>query len=326
MFVKETDDIRFARRLLKMYFKGNLQQIEADILVNSQISAQDLWVEAVRGKELNEVELELLVRHLPWYFTWSFPVQLSTNYLTILFAECNPEKIAAYCCNYALPEEFEKLLIEKYKQSLGKPDAKMMYTTPGGRVINGWAKALRTYLTFGGIEGERLTSKEVQKQILMLGDDCLTEALIKRCSIVKNILDDDIIWDLVERHKEKELRLLLLESYIPNLPALMLEIERKMPGLQDAIAIANYRRDVYLLEQKHCVFLGALTPLPRETSIINKYLESSETDKAEIAELYIKPWLNSFKPCMCAYVAYHFPDFAAQARSVAKNFATKCLK
>ena len=309
-----------------MYFKGDLQQSEVEILANSQMSAQYLWVEAVRGKELNGVELELLVRHLPWYFTWRFPVQLSIDYLNILFAERNPEKIVAYCCDYALPEEFEKLLIEKYQQSLKEPDAKMTYMTPGGREINGWAKALRTYLSFGGMKGERLTSKEVQQQILMLKDANLTNALIKRCSIIKNILNDDIIWDLVKEHNEEGLRLLLLESYLPDLPALMLKIEQEMPGLQDAIAIANYRREVYFIEQKHCVFLGALTPLPRENGIISKYLESSETDKAEIAELYVKPWLNSFRPCMCAYVAYHFPDFAAQARSVAKNFAAKCIK
>lgn len=326
VFVKETTECRFARQLLKLYFKGHLQQAEADILVNSHMSVQYLWVETMRGKNLTDIELEMLVRRLPWYFTWTFPVRLSAVYLDILFAECNPKKIVAYCRDYCLPEEFENKLLEKYRQSITLPDVKMQYTKLGGRQINGWAEALERYLGPGYDKSERFASKDVQLKLLMMQNADLTNALIKRCSIAKNILDGDVVWYLVEQHNEDALRLLLRESYLPNIMSLLQKIEREMPQLKVPLAIAQYRREIYLIEQEKGMFLGALSFFPREHNIVCKYLETPETDKAKFAELYILPWLDKFRPCMCAYVAYHFPYLADKALAVTEDFSATCKR
>lgn len=326
VFARQTAECRFAKLLLKLYFKGHLQQAEADVLINSNMSAQDLWVEAVRGKTLTDIELEMLVRRLPWYFTWTFPVQLSAVYLDILFAECNPEKIVAYCCDFSLPEEFEKKLLEKYRQSLTLPDIKMQYTKLGGRQINGWAEALEKYLRFGYDTDKRFASKDMQKKLLMIQNADLTNALIKRCSIARNILHEDVVWYLVEQHNEDALRLLMRGSYLPNIELLLQKIEREMPQLKEPLAIAQYRREIYLIEQKRGVFLGALSFFPYEHNIVCKYLETGEADKAKFAELYILPWLDKFRPCMCAYVAYHFPYLADKALAVTEDFSATCKR
>ena len=326
VFVKQKNEYRFARHLLKLYFKGHLQQAEADILVNSHLSAQELWVETVRDKSLTDIELEMLVRRLPWYFTWTFPVQLSAVYLDILFAESNTKKIMAYCRDFSLPEEFEKKLLEKYRQSLTLPDVKMQYTKLGGRQINGWAEAIEKYLHFGYGTDKRFASKDMQKKLLMMQNAALTNALIKRCSIVRNILHDDVVWYLVEQPNEDALRLLMRESYLPNIMLLLQKIEREMPQLKVPLAIAQYRREIYLIEQEEGMFLGALSFFPREHNIVCKYLETPETDKAKFAELYILPWLDKFRPCMCAYVAYHFPYLADKALAVTEDFSATCKR
>lgn len=324
VFAKETVECQFAKWLLKLYFKGHLQQAEADVLVNSHMSAQGLWVESARGKVLTDIELEMLVRRLPWYSTWNFPVQLPAVYLDILFAECNPEKVVAYCRDFSLPEEFEKKLLEKYRQSLTLPDVKMQYTKLGGRQINGWAEALEKYLCFGYDKRERFASKEVQQKLLTIQNADLTNALIKRCSIAENVLNDSVVWSLVKLHDENALRLLLRESYLPNIMMLLRKLKQEMPQLEVPLAIAQYRREIYLIEQEKGVFLGALSFLPYEHNIVCKYLETEESDKAVFAELYILPWLSKFRPCMCAYVAYHFPYLADRALAVTQDFAATC--
>ena len=323
-FLKETGDTKFAKKLLKIYFKGNLTEAEVNLLADSQMQVHDLWIEAIRGKNLTDIELELLVRRIPWYFTWRFPVSLSEAYLKVLFAERNPVKIVAYCRDFSLPKEFETELLEKYQQSLSIADSKMQYSKFGRRQINGWAEAIEEYLRSSDYNNERFVSQNVQQQLLNMKNADLTRALIKRCTIVKNTLHEDIIWSLVEQQDEKLIAQLLCESYLPNIPALLVKLEENMPQLKTQMEIAQYRREVYLIEQEQYVFLGALAFLPREEKIIRKYAETSDEDKDEFIDLYIKPWMGSFRPCMCAYMAYHFPDLASQLLDVVEKFATDC--
>ena len=321
-FAKETAECRFVKWLLKLYFKGHLQQAEIDVLLNSDMLVQELWLETVRGKTLADIELEMLVRHLPWYFTWIFPVQLSAVYLDILLAERNPKKIVAYCRNFSLPEEFEKKLLDKYQQSLITPDAKMQYTWLGGQQMNnGWAEALQAYLNRWDNKGKRFASKEVQLRLVKMENADLTNALIKRCSFAENILHEDVIWYLVETRNEDALRLLLYKSYLSNYAfSLWQKIEREMPQIEVLLNISAYRREIYLIGQQRNIFFGALSLFPYELKIVCKYRETKEDDKDRFAELYILPRLKNFRPCMCAFVAYHFPDLADKALAVTKDF------
>jgi hypothetical protein len=321
---RDTDEYAFAAKVLKKYFRGNLKQKEADVLASSLMEAQDFWLESVRGKMLSDIETELLIKRLPWYFTWNFPVRLSEKSLEILFSEQNPEKIVAYCRDYCLPKRFEDFLLEKYQQSLTNPDGKMQYVKIGGRRTDGWAEALETYLHFGS--DERFVSKDMQKKLLSLNNARLTSFLIKRCSIAKNILDEEIICSLIGQHNEEAMRLLLLESFLPNIQKTGPQIEQEMPQLKAQLEIAQYRRKLYFKEQKYGVNLGVLTLLPQESNIIRNYLLSTEYEKESFAEEYILPWIGGFRPCMCAYVAYYFPHLADKALEEIKFFASICKK
>lgn len=311
---KPSADNKTAQWLLKRYFKKPLRREEMDLLVNStHITAQDIWLKVAKYRKLSNIEQDGLVRRMPWNFLREFPGKLSNDYIAILFAERNPEKIVAYCRHFVLPKKFEKMLIEKYQQSLNNEDTKMLYRKLGRSYINGWAEALDAYLEGPYYTGDRLASKEVQKQLIELNEQPLIEKLISRCSIIKNYLHGDTIWMLIEQNNVDAMRLLLRESYLNGSSALMNFFNDKMPQLEPQECISRHRRNLYEVEQRCGELLGALTYTEREERLVMKHHFTAPNEMDEFVETYIEPLIHTFGPCMCAYIAYHFPQLAEKA-------------
>ena len=311
---KENNDTKFAGRLLKIYFKHPLTQEETDLLFNQgHLTAQDIWLKAVKHRKMSDNEQEGLVRRMPWHFMRRFPAKLSDDYIAILFAERNPQKITAYCRDFSLPVKFEKLLLEKYQQSLKTPDAKMQYRKISGKSIDGWAEALDVYLDGPYYTGDRFASRERQKQLLELNDQQLIEKLVARSSIVENRLHGDTMWALIKQNNVDAMRLLLRESYLNGSSALINFFDEKMPQLEAQYCIAQHRRNLYEVEQRDGKFYGALTFTGREERLVIKHQTTAPDEMDEFVETYIEPLMHTFGPCMCAYVAYHFPQLANKA-------------
>ena len=307
---KESFDTKVARWLLKRYFKQSLSSKELDTLVNFGFTtAQDDWLKAMRYREASYEETKAIIDKMPWHTLRRFPFELPKAFLAMLFAYRNPQKIVAYCRDYALPEVYEKDLIENYRQSLKTPDNKMQYTYFGGGSVNGWAKALEVYLDGSHFDG-RLTTKDTQMKLLDLGDNKITEKLILRCNIIRNPLHVDVLWRLISEGYDDMIRLLLRESYIVAPPLMVDLIERRMPQVLAQYHIAKLRRATYLKEQQKRIFLGGLTFTDREKWIVRKHQHTATEDMEDFVLTCIKPWLNSFSPCMCAYLAYYFPELA----------------
>ena len=313
-FSPQKKNSKSAGWLLKLYFKHPLKQEEADILFNiRQTTAQDIWLEAVKHRKMSDLEQDGLVRRMPWHFTRFFPCELSDDYITILFATRNPQKIVAYCRDFALSEKYEKLLLDGYAKSLQSPDHKMQYRYLCGSFINGWAEALDAYLEGPYYTGERFASKDIQRQLIDLNEQRLTEKLILRCSIIKNCLHGDTIWALIAQNNVDALRLLLRESYLNGSSALINFFNEKMPQLEAQERISRHRRNLFEIEHRCGQFLGALTFTKREQRLVIKHHDTAPENMDEFVETYIEPLMHTFGPCMCAYIAYHFPQLAQKA-------------
>lgn len=326
-FHSETPDSKSAQNLLKTRFRKVLSPEEMDILINpSNLNVQELWLKMLsERKQLTDSEQKILVGFIPWHSLRRFPKPLTSDYLNVLFAERNPLKIISYCRDYTLPCDFEKMLVEQYLQSLQETDKKMNYRW-FGKEKNGWAEALDVYLQNSLFDMSRFSSSELQKLLLNLDEPKLFHQLIKRSSIAANLLSDDVVWDLVNRHDEKALRLLLYKSYLPNISTLLRKVEKEMPQLKNQLDIARYRREIYLLEQKYHIFLGASYPTHREHHIICQHIGTSRENIEYFEEGYIQPLINTFKPCMCAYIAYHFPQLAYLAHKTVERYYHNCLE
>lgn len=311
----QTADTKFIEKLLRLYFKHPLRQDELDLLINTghTTTAQDLWLDTVKHRSLTTEEEDGLVRRMPWHFMRRFPCKLSDDYITVLFVERNPLKIISYCRSFAMPKKYEKMLLDRYAASLQSPDPKMQYRKHSGTFINGWAEALEVYLEGPYYTGERFASKDIQRQLIDLNEQRLTEKLISRCSIIKNCLHGDTMWALIEQNNVDAMRLLLRESYLNGSSALMNFFNDKMPQLETQECISRHRRNLYEIEQRDKVFYGALTFTKREQNLVLKHHLTAPADMDEFVETYIKPFIHTFGPCMCAYVAYHFPQLAHEA-------------
>ena len=325
LFAKEKTKNKVAEWLLKLYFARHiLNEDERKILCNQQyFRVQEMWLNvAKKKKKLDDQDERMLVEYMPWYSIRNFPQQLSRFYLMLMFSERNPLKIVAYCRDYILPADFEKLLIEQYQRSLTIPDKSMLYRKFFHEIVNGWEEALNVYLDALRLNRQNFSLSDFPQKIMELNDENLTKKLLKHCSIADNFLPERSLWYLVEHKNEFALRLFLCESYLPNGLLLKQKIVQEFPKIEAAVNIAQCRREIYLLEQKHNVFLGALSFTPQEYLIIVKQLEKYE----DIEEIYIQPLLNTFKPCMCAYVAYHFPHLADRACNVTKTYYDECFQ
>ena len=311
---KPSADNKTAQWLLKMYFRKPLRQEEMDLLVSSKYTtAQDVWLDAAKHRKMSNIEQDGLVRSMPWNSLRKFPRELPDDYIAVLFAERNPQKIVAYCSYFVLPEKFEKMLIEKYRQSLNEKDAKMQYCKLGISRINGWGEALEAYLEGPYYTGVRFASKEVQKQLIELNDQSLIEKLILRCSIVENCLHGDTMWALIEQNNVEAMRLLLRDSYLNGSSALINFFNEKMPQLEFQEYISMHRRNLYEVEQRCGELLGALTFTEREQRLVMKHHSTAPDEIDEFVETYIEPLMHTFGPCMCAYIAYYFPQLADKA-------------
>ena len=311
---KENHDHKTAEWLLKIYFKHPLHPEETELLFNpGHLTAQDIWLKAVKHRKMSDNEQDGLVRHMPWHFMRRFPTKLSDDYIAILFVERNPQKIIAYCRDFSLQVKFEKLLLEKYQQSLKTPDDKMQYRKVSSNYINGWAEALDAYLDGPYYTGDRFSSRDMQKQLLNLNDQRLLEKLISRCTIVENRLHGDTMWTLIEQNNVEAIRLLLRESYLNGSSALINFFDEKMPQLEAQYCISQHRRNLYEVEQRRGELLGALTFTEREERLVEKHLKTPPDEMDEFIETYIEPLMHTFGPCMCAYIAYHFPQLADKA-------------
>lgn len=309
---KVSFDAKVARWLLKRYFKQPLNSEKLDVLVNFGFTtAQDDWLEAMRGRKASYEETKAIIDKMPWHTLRRFPFELPKAFLAMLFAHRNPQKIVAYCRDYALPEVYEKDLIENYRLSLKSPDNKMQYAYFGGNSVNGWAKALEVYLDCSHFD-ERLTTKDTQMKLLDLGDNKITEKLILRCNIIKNPLHEDVIWRLIDEGYVDMIRLMLRESYIVAPPLMVDLMEKRMPQVLAQYYIAQRRRNTYLKEQKEKAFFGGLTFTNREEWIVRKHQQTATEDMEDFVLTCVKPWINSFSPCMCAYLAYYFPELAGE--------------
>lgn len=307
---KESFDAKVARWLLKRYFKQPLNSEELDVLASFGFTtAQDDWLKAMRGREASYEEMKVMIEKMPWHMLRRFPFELPKAFLAMLFAYRNSQKIVAYCRDYALPERFEEDLIENYRQSLKTPDDKMQYTYFGGSSVNGWAKALEVYLD-GSHFDERLTTKDIQMKLLDLGDNKIIEKFILRCNIIRNPLHEDMIWRLISEGYVDMIRLMLRESYIVAPPLMVDLIEKRMPKVLAQYYIAKLRRETYLKEQQKRIFLGGLTFTDREKWIVERHQKTAADDMDDFVLTSVKPWINSFSPCMSAYLAYYFPELA----------------
>ncbi len=306
---KESFDDRVARWLLKRYFKHPLNHEEIDALMHIGYSvAQDDWLKAMRYREASYEETKAIIDKMPWHMLRRFPFELPKPFLIMLFAYRNPQKIVAYCRDYALPEDYEKDLIENYRLSLKSPDNKMQYTYFGGSSVNGWAKALEEYL--GGFNGERMTTKEAQLRLLDLGSGEIIKKLILRCNIARNPLHEDVIWRLIAEGYVDMVRLMLRESYIVAQPLMVDLMEKRMPQVLPLYYIAQYRRKVYLSEKDKYIMPSSLMFQNNEKWIIKRHIHTPADDMDDFVLTCVKPRIGTFSPSMCAYLAYYFPELA----------------
>lgn len=307
-FIANSKKQMWAEKSLRIYFRHPLQKQEVDVLAKASSTIQDVWIESVFDRKLTDIELEMLVLRMPWHRFRRFPQKLPEEYLQMLFATRNPLKIVAYCRDFALPLKFEKMLIEKYRCSLQEPDEKMAILKFGGEEVNGWREALEAYLS--GVGKEKMASRESQKMLLGLDDDDLLYMLIERCSISSSLLHEDMIASLIKRKKTEALRLLLKVSFMPNILALTLTLKQEIPELKYQYYIAEKRYRCFIKEQKKGVFIGAIAPKAKEVNLLLKYYETPADEKDEFAQIYLLPWLHTFSPSMCAFMAYYFPQYA----------------
>ena len=295
--------------MLKKYFKHPLGQEKLGLLADERyLTAQDLWLEACRTRLVTEKEVNFLVGSMPWNFLRHFPVKLPDSYVSVLFAKRNPQKIIAYCRDLDLPERFERLLIEKYQQSLIHEDEKMTYSSCFEKTkINGWKEALFSYLEG---EGKRLTALMIQQKLLDMRDMEIILKLVARATIADKFLHPDIVRRLIQEHKTEAVKLLLRESYLGH--DMKEFLTRCMPQFNKQFELAEYRRLWYEKERADKTFYGALTFTPYELALVLKHKEMSEANDQEFKETYIEPFIGRFRSCMRAYVAYYYPELAPQ--------------
>ena len=296
---------KMAQRLLKKYFKHPLSSEELTLLADEKyLTAQNLFLEALKQRPMTDKEQNFLVGAMPWNFLKRFPAKLSDAYVSLLLAKRNPLKIAAYCHDFDLPSRFEKELLAKYRQSLMRRDEKMFYRNTFGKTeINGWHKALISYLEGSG---NRFLSIESQSQILDFNDDEITQKLVSRASIADHFIYRNNLKKLIENNNVEAVRLLLRESYI--IPEFKDLLFKHMPQLKTQYDIAEERRYWYEKEQKDQCFYGAQSFTPYELNFVLKHQEMSPDDDGEFKETYIIPFFGRFGSCMRAYIGYYYPD------------------
>ena len=124
VFLQKSSRItKVAQWLLLRKFKHPLRQEELEVLMQPGYqSTQDDWLNALKHREAGEEEMEYLAGRLPWHTLRLFPFELPKDGLRLLFASRNPKKIARYCSQYPLPEEYEVTLINNYVASLTVAD------------------------------------------------------------------------------------------------------------------------------------------------------------------------------------------------------------
>ena len=83
-----------------------------------------------------------------------------------------------------------------------------------------------------------------------------------------------------------------------------------MPQVLAQYYIAKLRRETYLKEQQKRILLGGLTFTDREKWIVERHQKTATEDMDDFVLTSVKPWINSFSPSMCAYLAYYFPELA----------------
>ncbi len=317
-FMAASEDGKTAKWLLKIYFKQPLDAEEMELLCDQYyMAAQHIWLEAVRKRKLSEIETSFLIKRFPWNQFRHFPAELSKANLISLFDERDPYKLITYCRDYALPEDFELLLVEMYYQNLVKTDEKMLFTQSNGNKADGWEKALIAYLEGGHRNDNRCTSAKVQKAILELRNTEITQKLVSRCDITTNNLTYESVSFLIDYDYDGLLRILLRDSYLDrNFEKLL---KAKAPYLLAQYHIAALRRKAYLE--------GVNSPNYWRAIMFNKHeqrlakLCEDTAYKNEFVNYQIKPFLVSFGPCMCAYLAYHFPNLAPDLyRSLRSRF------
>ena len=294
-----------AQRLLAIYFRKPLKEEEINLLVKASFGiAQNLWLNAAKKRKLYHHEILYMIKYMPWNVTRSFPAELPEFYLAELFSGRDPYKIVSYCRSYVLPEKFEQLLIDEYRKNLLNPDEKMQILLVG-KSIDGWAKALGTYIEFDDGSLKRFKSKELQKQIIDLNNPKMTAKLASCCNIIQKYLHDDIVMYLLERNDVETLRIILREGYLDV--SFRDLLKEKMPQLLSQFYIALIRRERYLENEYN---YDALCLRKREAALVQMQLTTDPEEMADFEEYYIKPFLHSFCLCMLAHIAYYFPDLA----------------
>ena len=298
-----------ARWLLKLYFKKPLDKEQLELLSDRYyMTAQDLWLKSAKKRNFSGIETDYLVKKIPWNLFRFFPFKLPRFSLSDLFDERDPYKLINYCREYILPEDFELLLIEKYRQSLLKRDEKMQFILLDDGMSNGWEKTLIAYLEGVNVTDRRCATANVQKSILELNNFEITKKLVSRWNIGMNCLTYKSVEYLINCGYDELLRILLRDSYLDSDFEKL--IHDKTPNLMMQYYIASLRRKFYLEGQSSENYWKAIMFTPYEQDLIEVHESTLESDIDEFVNRKIKPNISSFGSCMCAYLAYHFPNLA----------------
>lgn len=314
-----------AQECLKMCFRRNLTEAEAETVAKSSWAVQNLYLQTVRDCELSEAEQAMLVRQMPWDMTKQFPAPLNDELAAELFAGKDARKIVAYCRQFVLPEKLELELIDNYRRSLTDESFAMPYGFLEKK-LNGWKEALHRYLTANFSQG-RMAGEASQQALLALNEAAMTVALMKCADILHNPLSEKTLTALIEGKNEEAIRVLLRESYLPTKvsPALT----KCLPQLKYQDNIATLRHALAKVENELGRFLGAESPSANEFTAVQEYIThvGTEEQKAEFLEVWLLPMLyGEISPYMCAWVAYYYPEKAQQAYKVLREYAKSCAK
>ena len=243
----EINQRSIAKYALEVYLSHYVpEKRELDRIYAGIDSLKWLYLKSIkRDRRLTDYEQHLMGTSMPTGGSFAFPSALREPALKELFDQRNVYKIGEYVRHFAVPANYELLLI-KMSQEEEKPNC-----------LSSYRRALEHYMKFA--KGEKLTSSAVQLAVLALNDDKLSIAMIENCTMSKNILSMPALRILAERGSLKVLQKLLFCSFIES-DELADKILKRFPQLKRIYEMSYLRRPLYKLEQESGQFFGTVAP------------------------------------------------------------------
>ena len=309
-----------SKMLLTVYFSSHTpNKDELDRIYASSFALRRLYLENIRrGRQLTPDEEHMLVCNMQIYSSLRFPARLRESALNELFSQNSPQKLICYVRDYALPPQYEMLLIARCQEH----QTKVPYSTS-------YRPVLLSYLH--NHQKCKFLTLDTQQAILELNDEEITIALIENCTLANNFLFLPVLQILVEKGSFRALQVLLLESFLPHEELIQIMLQR-LPQLKYAYEISCLRRPLYRLEKETGEFWCVEAPSMTENAFIEQIVadekENDAKERRKIAQQIILSMLeHEVTPYFCAWAAYKFPEIGEQAykkmRQIAKFYYAK---